>query len=102
METEIGTAADLTYRLIGSIGGSAIAIAIVQPYTLSGLLKRLAVSLTSGMMFAPVAIAYLEWPVTRDNIIASSCVAAAIAWGVWHCLIRAAQTWPPAMPRRKE
>lgn len=98
---QITTAADLAYRVIGSIGGSAIAVAIVQPYTFPGLLKRLAVSLTSGMMFSPIALSYLEWPITRDNIIASACVTAAVAWTFWHYAIRAAQAWPP-FPRRKE
>lgn len=98
-------AADLLYRAIGSAGGSAIALAIAQPRSRNGFAKHLVVSMTTGMMAAPVWLYYADWLPTRDNIIAAACVSAGLAWVGWHAGRRSLeaiiQAWN-LMPKRKE
>jgi len=81
----------LLMRLLGGLGGSLIAIVIVQPETIAGLFKRLLVSLSSSTMLTPILTDYLDWDDDADSVIAASCIVAAVAWWVWHSLIRAAQ-----------
>lgn len=87
-------------RLTGGAGGSIIAVAIVQPNTLPGFFKRLLVSMTSALMLTPVLMDYLGWLQTPDNLVAASCIVAALAWWGWHAAIRIAQS--DKLPWRKE
>ncbi len=92
----------LAMRLVGGVGGSLIAIVIVQPNTIAGLFKRLVVSLSSATMLTPVLVEYLDWDDTPDSVIAAACIVAAVAWWVWHSLIRAAQAgWLPGVGKKE-
>lgn len=97
-----GYLAALAMRLIGGLGGSLIAIVVVQPDTLPGVFKRLLVSLSSALMITPILARYLGWDDTPDSVIAAACIVAAVAWWVWHSLIRLAQSgWLPGVGKRE-
>jgi len=91
-----GYLALLGMRLLGGLGGALIAIVVVQPDTLSGLFRRLLVSLSSALMITPILAYYLGWDSSPDSVIAAACIVSAVAWWVWHSLIRLAQSgWLP-------
>jgi len=92
----------LALRFLGGLGGSLIAVAIVQPDTAAGLGKRLLVSLSSALTITPIMARYLDWDDTPDSVIAAACIVAAVAWWVWHSLIRLAQSgWLPGVGRKE-
>lgn len=98
----VGTIEALAYSIVGTIGGAAIALALLQPDTPAGFAKRSLVSVASGMMLTPAVLSYFELAATRDNLIAGSCVVSAVAWWCWHGVIRAVQAWSPTFPKRRE
>jgi hypothetical protein len=80
-------------RIIGGLGGSLIAI--------RGFFIRLEVSLISSIFFTGKLAGYLRWGDDPDSVIAAACIVAAVAWWVWHSLIRLAQSgWLPWIGRR--
>jgi len=97
-----GYLAILALRLIGGLGGSLIAIVVVQPDTPFGLLKRLSASLLSAGFLTPKLAGYLGWGDDPDSVMAAACIVSAIAWWVWHSLIRLFQSgWLPGVGKRE-
>lgn len=94
----------LILRLIGAIGGSVIAVAIVPPGAWLPI-RRLSVSLASGMMLTPIFRHYMGWPGDPDSIIAAACIVSACGWWIWHAIIRSLeaewfQAWLQARSNR--
>lgn len=90
----------LVYRFIGSVGGAVIASAIIQPNRFP--LRRIIVSIFSGMMGTPVLMRYLGWPIELDLIVAGACFVSFSAWQSWHAVIMALEAeWFKGWLKRK-
>lgn len=86
---------DLSYRLIGALGGTIIALALIEPRSWRGLAQRAIVSMVSGTLcMEPFAEYILRWPspiLSPSRIIAASCITAAASWWIAHGAIRLIQ-----------
>lgn len=87
--------AGLLAKVIGSLAGALMALAILPPKTAREFMMRLAVSGAGGFIGAPVLIAYFEWPGDGDFVLASSAIAAFVTWWLGGAIIRAARNWTP-------
>ena len=84
--------AELGYRVVGAVGGSFIALVIVEPGTWLGAAKRGSVSFICGMFFADVIADYLDWSMIVPNrIIVASALSAMTGWWICDGIIRLAR-----------
>jgi hypothetical protein len=87
---------ELAYRLIGAVGGTIIALALVEPRTWRGLLQRAIVSLFCGVLLAEPVADYLDWSsLSPSRVLAASCLTAAGSWWIAHAVLRIIKTRSP-------
>lgn len=88
--------ADLVPRFIGTVGGVLIAFAMSNDArTWKGLIRRLIVAAVFGILLPdPVAERLGVLYQTPRQVVAASCISAAVGWWLMHALIRLFQLWP--------
>lgn len=83
---------DLLFRLIGAVGGTIIALALMEPRSWKDLIQRTLVCLVSGILCVELVSEYvLGWtaePLPPGKVIAASCLTAAGSWWIAHAIIR--------------
>lgn len=89
--------ADIAARLIGTSGGVVIAFAMSNDArTWNGLARRLLVSVVFGFLLAEPVAHRLGMPFFYGKpweIVAGSCISAALGWWLMHAIIRLVQLW---------
>lgn len=71
---------ELGARILGVLAGAFLSLVFSPPRSRAGALRRTAAAIVGGFVFGPIALVYLEWEPTSENIIASSCLSAFMAW----------------------
>lgn len=68
--------------LSGSIGGAIVSVGLFRPRNTQELAWKLTCSGLSGMMFSPMIMRYIGWPLEADHVLAASGSVALLSWGV--------------------
>lgn len=90
-EVLIGVALKSTGAFVGSI----IAILFIPPKTRSEFVRRVAVALGTGVIFAVPAREWLGLTPDYEGLVAGACFAAIVGWWMLGMLQRVLSSWKP-------
>lgn len=87
----------LLWKVAGAVAGTIISLAYIRPLNIRDAISRAVVSMTSGVVFGFFVLEYFELSPTIEHIIASSALAALLAWFIIGMAIRLIKSYdkPP-------
>ncbi|UYQ70951.1 hypothetical protein OF122_12875 [Pelagibacterium flavum] len=85
--------ATIAVKFGGAVLGAALALTFQPPKTISGALRRLGLSIPSGMIFHPQLAEWLQWPRNWDNDFAAIVLTSAISWWIFGAIVRVLEVW---------